>query len=90
MTEILLENVNLQVIYPAILFFLASDQTATGRADCLGFELFAVLHVGFDIQSTLGISKSKGPSKTVRDIRTSTNQICRIEENTKQTTKFHK
>ena len=32
------------------------------------------------IQSTLGISKSKGPSKTVRDIRTSTYQICSIEE----------
>ena len=33
-----------------------------------------------DIQSTLVISKSKGPSKTVRDIRTSTYQICSIEE----------
>ena len=32
------------------------------------------------IQSTLVISKSKGPSKTVRDIRTSTYQICSIEE----------
>ena len=45
---------------------------------------------GSTIQSTLVISKSKGPSKTVRDIRTSTYQMCRIEENTKQTTKFHK
>ena len=26
------------------------------------------------------ISKSKGPSKTLRDIRTSTYQICSIEE----------
>ena len=42
------------------------------------------------IQSTLVISKSKGPSETLRDIRTSTYQMCRIEENTKQTTKFHK
>ena len=32
------------------------------------------------IQSTLVISKSKGPSETVRDIRTSTFQICSIEE----------
>ena len=32
------------------------------------------------IQSTLVISKSKGPSKTVRDIRMSTYQICSIEE----------
>ena len=42
------------------------------------------------IQSTLSISKSKGPSETLRDIRTSTYQICRIEENTKRTGKFHK
>ena len=43
-----------------------------------------------DIQSTLVISKSKGPSETLRDIRTSTYQIWRIEENTNGTTKFHK
>ena len=42
------------------------------------------------IQSTLIISKSKGPSKTLRDIRTSTYQIFIIEENTNCTTKFHK
>ena len=30
------------------------------------------------IQSTLVISKSKGPSETLRDIRNSTYQICRI------------
>ena len=34
----------------------------------------------FPIQSTLVISKSKGLSKTLRDIRTSTYQICSIEE----------
>ena len=34
------------------------------------------------VQSTLVISKSKGPSETVRDIRTSTYQICSIEEKT--------
>ena len=44
----------------------------------------------FMIQSTLVISKLKGPSKTLRDIRTSTNQIFIIEENTNRTTKFHK
>ena len=32
------------------------------------------------IQSTLVISKSKGLSEILRDIRTSTYQICRIEE----------
>ena len=33
------------------------------------------------IQSTLIISKSKGLYETLRDIRTSTYQICRTEEN---------
>ena len=44
----------------------------------------------FDVQSTLVISKSKGPSETLRDIRTSTYKICRIKENTNETTTFHK
>ena len=35
-----------------------------------------------NIQSTLVISKSKGPSKKLRDIRTSTYQTCSIEEKT--------
>ena len=43
-----------------------------------------------NVQSTLVISNLKGPSKTLRDIRTSTYQIFRIEENTNRTTKFHK
>ena len=43
-----------------------------------------------DVQSTLVISKSKGPAEKLRDIRTSTYQMCRTEENTKRTTKFHK
>ena len=34
------------------------------------------------LQSTLVISNLKGPSETLRDIRTSTYQIFRIEENT--------
>ena len=42
------------------------------------------------IQSTLVISKTKGPSETLRDIRTSTYRMCRIEKNTSRTTKFHK
>ena len=42
------------------------------------------------IQSTLVISKSKGPSETLRDIRSSTYQMCSIEENTNGATKFHK
>ena len=38
------------------------------------------------IQSTLVISKSKGPSKTLRDIRTSTYQIYSTEEKNIRTT----
>ena len=42
------------------------------------------------IQSTLDISKSKGPSEILRDIRTWTYQMCKTEENTNRTTKFKK
>ena len=45
---------------------------------------------GLEFQSTLVIWKSKGPTKTLRDIRTSRYQICSIEEKTIQRTKFHK
>ena len=49
-------------------------------------ELHLLLY--FDIQSTLVISKLKGPSETLRDIHTSTYQIFRIEVNTNRTTNF--
>ena len=42
------------------------------------------------IQSTLVISKSRGLSEILRDIRSSTYQICRIEEKINRTTTFHK
>ena len=42
------------------------------------------------IQSTLVISKPKGPSYTLRDIRTSTYPICSNEEKTILTTIFYK
>ena len=42
--------------------------------------------VSVSIQSTLVISKSMGPSETLRDIRTSTYQMYSIEENTNGTT----
>ena len=45
---------------------------------------------GCQVKSTLVISKSKGPSEILRDILTSTYQMCRTEENTNRTTKFHK
>ena len=42
------------------------------------------------LQSTLVISNSKGLSEILRDIRTSTCQICRIEENLIRLTTFNK
>ena len=39
-----------------------------------------IFHVSMKIQSTLVISNSKGFSEILRDILTSTYQICRIEE----------
>ena len=42
------------------------------------------------IQSTLVISNSKGLSEILRDIRTSTYQICRIEEKIIRLTNFNK
>ena len=42
------------------------------------------------LHSTLVISKSKGLSEILRDIRTSTYQICRIEKKINQTTTFLK
>ena len=56
------------------------------------YEYTSVLHEDNinKVQSTLVISKSKGPSDILRDIRTSTYQMCRTEENTNRTTKFHK
>ena len=44
----------------------------------------------FEIQSTLVISNSKGLSEILRYIRTSTYQICRIEEKLIRLTTFNK
>ena len=44
----------------------------------------------FLLQSTIVILKSKGLSEILRDIRTSTYQICRIEEKINRPTTFHK
>ena len=47
-----------------------------------------MLHI--HVQSTLVISNSKGLCEILRDIHTSTYQICRIEEKIIQTTTFNK
>ena len=64
-----------------------SMKTLTAEAPIIVLDS---LELSLQIQSTLVISKSKGPSETLRDIRTSTYQICRIEKNTNRTTTFHK
>ena len=46
------------------------------------------LRFSLNIQSTLVISKSKGPSKIFRDIRTSTYQTCSTEEKQLEQPKF--
>ena len=48
------------------------------------------MYLPFNIQSTLVISNSKGLSVTLRDIRTSTYQVFRIEEIIIRTTTFNK
>ena len=53
-------------------------------------DRFVLVCLFIYMQSTLVISKSKGLSETLGDIRTSTYQICRIEETTNPITKFHK
>ena len=49
-----------------------------------------VIYVFEKIQSTLVISNSKGLSEILRDIRTSTYLICRIEEKIIRTTTLNK
>ena len=66
-----------------------------GKVVVLGVPIFKHFRVflkskGTDIQSTLVITKLKGPFETLRDICSSTYQIFRIEENTNRINKFHK
>ena len=78
------------------IYFFCASQIVNELKLCLVMKIgttttmFSVDMDNTEIQSTLVISKSKGPSETLRDIRTSTYQICRIKENTNRTTKFHK
>ena len=51
---------------------------------------FPVCFLHTELQSTLVISKSKRLSDILRDIRTSTYQILKIEEKIIQTTTFNK
>ena len=68
---------------PHSYFFLSTEDTWT-PVKC------RIIGPLVELQLTLGISKSKGPSETLRDIRTSTYQMCRTEENTNRTIKVLK
>ena len=70
--------------YKAMFFHVQNDAKYPTRSRENLLEMTVCVCVIFYLflQSTLVISKSKGPSKTVRDIRTSTYQICSIEEKT--------
>ena len=54
------------------------------------FYLFIYLLYFMHTQSTLVISNSKGLSEIPRDIRTSTYQICRVQEKIIQLITFNK
>ena len=57
------------------------EELLSGKVKALksvSMQGFSLIHV----QLTLVISKLMGPFETLRDIRTSTYQICRIEETT--------
>ena len=62
--------------------------TAPSSSSHKNFEHFANANTATNadtnvkVQSTLVISKSKGPTETLRDIRGPTYQMCGIEENT--------
>ena len=64
-------------------------QTPFRESGRLWFVIVAFLGK-FQLQSALVISNSKGLTEILRDIRTSTYQICRIEEKLIRTTTFNK
>ena len=55
-----------------------------------GISVPLSVYLKCQILSTVVISKSKGLCAILRDVRTSTYQICRIEETINRTTTFHK
>ena len=67
--------------------YLGSFQPSKPPGLCF---MYARYNITGTIQSTLVISNSKGRSEILRYIRTSTYQICRIEEKLTQLTTFNK
>ena len=69
-----------------------NDRSKMTLAVYHGCNLTTIILQGIwvQIQSSLGISKSKWPAETLRDIRALTSQFCRTEENTNRTNKILK
>ena len=76
------DYLSVQAHKPCSISHLKRPVTRFLKSHCYLFDSENILIAYFNKQSTLVISKSKGPSKTVQDIRTSTYQICSIEEKT--------
>ena len=73
---------SLGAVYLVLMAYLFRDWQKVELSMALPCAVY-IFYIWYVItQSTLVISQSKGPSETLRDIRTSTYQICRIEENT--------
>ena len=75
---------NVQVYSPNVKFAIFSNSTSDFYKEfsCYNIAIFSTFSHRHKskLQSTLVISKSKGFSEIFRDIRTTTYQICRIQE----------
>ena len=82
----------LHFLYLISYFIVIEAFTSTSQYfdDLLNIDNDCVDQIVDKIQPTLVISNSKGLSETLRDIRTSTYQIFRIEEKIIRTTTFNK
>ena len=78
----------LLVLRKAVLHDCGISWVSSGTCSSATFH-FAPLQKA-KLQSIPVISKSKVPSEILRDVRSSTYQICRIEEKINRTTTFHK
>ena len=70
--------------------FLYTEKIKEFHYTLIKYEFHWKLLICQYLQSTFIISKTKGLSEILRDIGTSTYQICRIEEKNNQIIRFHK
>ena len=75
---------------PALKFFKVFEGAFPVQPYCFSYQPHIKTFNKMKIQLTLVVSNSKGLSEILRDILTSTYQICRIEEKIIRTTTFNK